>query len=68
MPIQRTVIDTTSVLQGREAATSGSEVDPEEYASAVTSYISHCVSDVTSTTTFSVHPSQKPWMQSLDAF
>ncbi len=41
---------------------SGAIVPNHEYASSVTSYISKCVDDVTSTRIITIHPNQKPWM------
>ncbi len=64
--------DAASVLQDcfactdwqifKETATRAGEVDLDEYASSVTSYISKCVDDVTSTRIITIHPNQKPWM------
>ncbi len=64
--------DSASVLQDcfastdwqifKEAATRAGEVDLDEYASSVTSYISKCVDDVTSTRIITIHLNQKPWM------
>ncbi len=46
----------------KEAAKSAGEVDLDEYASSLTSYISKCVDDVTSMRIITIHPNQKPWM------
>ncbi len=46
----------------KEAAKSAGEVDLDEYASSLTSYIRKCVDDVTSMRIITIHPNQKPWM------
>lgn len=46
----------------REAATDGDSTNLEEYASSVTSYISKCIDDVTTSKTITTRSNQKPWM------
>ncbi|KAK3506158.1 hypothetical protein QTP70_018388 [Hemibagrus guttatus] len=46
----------------KEAATSGSSINLEEYMTSVTSYICKCIDDVTVSKTITTRSNQKPWM------
>ncbi|KAK3552118.1 hypothetical protein QTP86_000785 [Hemibagrus guttatus] len=46
----------------KEAATSGSFINLEEYTTSVTSNIGKCIDDVTVSKPIITRPNQKPWM------
>ncbi|XP_034044542.1 tudor domain-containing protein 7A-like [Thalassophryne amazonica] len=46
----------------RAAATTGSNVDLEEYSSTVHCYIRSCIDNMTTSKTITIRPNQKPWM------
>ncbi|KAK3519702.1 hypothetical protein QTP70_001713 [Hemibagrus guttatus] len=46
----------------KEAATSGSFINLEEYTTSVTSYVGKCIDDVTVSKTITTRSNQKPWM------
>ena len=50
---------------GKTAASQEDQIDIEEYAEAVTSYIAKCTEDVTVIKTFTAQGNRKPWMTTV---
>ncbi|KAK0154423.1 RNA-directed DNA polymerase from mobile element jockey [Merluccius polli] len=62
VPMLQDCFETTDWQIFREAATSESSVDLEEYTSTVLGYIRKCMEDVTTSKTITIWPNQKPWL------
>ncbi|KAK0146371.1 hypothetical protein N1851_014319 [Merluccius polli] len=62
VPMLQDCFETTDWQIFREAATSESSVDLEEYTSSVLGYIRKCMEDVTTSKTITIRPNQKPWL------